>query len=329
MLIDYDGNFSLTRYEEINSKKNKVLKRKLIESNLKTNEFNKLLDTLVIDNHIYVSYINKTESCQYYVIKYAKIDNKYLDFNKFFISDECGKFLQAGRMQFFIHNKTKGILFTTGDNVQDEPRNSAQDNKSIFGKILFINLINKNYFIFSKGHRNAQGLYAQNNLILSTEHGPRGGDEINKIEFNNNYGWPISSYGENYFRSNNKKNKSKNNKIFIQRYFKNHHDYDFTEPLFAFVPSIGISELIKLPNNFSKTWENNYLISSLNGKSLFRVKFDKKYTRVIFFEKIVIGQRIRDLKYNKKMNVIFLALENNGDLGMITINGTGSTLSYK
>ena len=44
------------------------------------------------------------------------------------------------------------------------------------------------------------------NLILSTEHGPRGGDEINKIIFNKNYGWPISSYGETYSSIGKKKN---------------------------------------------------------------------------------------------------------------------------
>ena len=95
------------------------------------------------------------------------------------------------------------------------------------------------------------------------------------------------------------------------------------------MPSIAISELIKLPNNFSIIWENNFLISSLNGKSLFRIKFDKNYNRVIFFERIVIGQRIRDLKYYKKMNAILLALENNGELGVIKIDGIGSTLAYK
>ena len=35
-------------------------------------------------------------------------------------------------------------------------------------------------------------------MILSTEHGPKGGDEINKIIFGSNYGWPISSYGKPY-----------------------------------------------------------------------------------------------------------------------------------
>ena len=49
------------------------------------------------------------------------------------------------------------------------------------------------------GHRTPQGLYVEGNSILAAEHGPRGGDEINNIKFNGNYGWPLVSYGEPYY----------------------------------------------------------------------------------------------------------------------------------
>ena len=48
------------------------------------------------------------------------------------------------------------------------------------------------------GHRVIQGLSVNDGIIISTEHGPRGGDEINKILSNKNYGWPIVSLGERY-----------------------------------------------------------------------------------------------------------------------------------
>ena len=38
----------------------------------------------------------------------------------------------------------------------------------------------------------------ESDIIISTEHGPYGGDEINKLSYGKNYGWPVSSYGENY-----------------------------------------------------------------------------------------------------------------------------------
>ena len=52
---------------------------------------------------------------------------------------------------------------------------------------------------FFQGHRLILGLVIdENNSIIATENGPRGGDEINKIIFGGNYGWPISSYGRRY-----------------------------------------------------------------------------------------------------------------------------------
>jgi len=143
-------------------------------------------------------------------------------------------------------------------------------------------------------------------LILSTEHGPKGGDEINKIIFNKNYGWPISSYGES----------SVTNKKGLD-FYKSHNNFGFEEPIFSFVPSIGISEMIKLPNNFSHQWIDNFIIISLNGRSLHRIKFDNNYNKIFFNEKIYIGQRIRDIKYHYKLGAILLALENKDQLGIL------------
>ena len=100
------------------------------------------------------------------------------------------------------------LLLSTGE---FRYRKKAQDLSSIFGKIININLDNGEYNIVSMGHRNPQGLFVdQNKIVLSTEHGPWGGDEINLIPFekiyNNeilNFGWPISSYGEHYAKKKN------------------------------------------------------------------------------------------------------------------------------
>ena len=155
---------------------------------------------------------------------------------------------------------------------------------------------------FSSGHRNPQGLLVnENNIILSTEHGPRGGDEINKIEEGKNYGWPKASYGENYNENYNEMDKYK--------YEKNHLSFGFQEPIYSFTPSIAISQIIKVPEEFSSRWKNNYLITTLRSLSLFRVIFDDKYSRIINMEKITVGKRIRDIAYNKKYNSFLLALE--------------------
>ena len=81
--------------------------------------------------------------------------------------------------------------------------NKAQDLKSFFGKIIAIREKTKEYKILSMGHRNQQGLFydKKNDIIYSTEHGPKGGDELNLIVKGKNYGWPVATYGTDYFNA--------------------------------------------------------------------------------------------------------------------------------
>ena len=65
-----------------------------------------------------------------------------------------------------------------------------------------------------------------------------------------------------------------------------------------------------------KNWQNNFLVASLNKKCLFRIKFNKDYTKLIYIEEIFIGDRIRDIRFYK--NKILLALEGKGQLGIIS-----------
>ena len=69
-----------------------------------------------------------------------------------------------------------------------------QDLNSPFGKLLEVDVIKKNYEVFSYGHRNPQGLtyIKEKNVLLETEHSTAGGDEVNKIIKGKNYGFPIS-----------------------------------------------------------------------------------------------------------------------------------------
>ena len=147
------------------------------------------------------------------------------------------------------------------------------------------------------------GLYADDSVILSTEMGPRGGDEINLLNKNNNYGWDISSYGTKYI---------------TKEFYKNHQEQGFKEPLFTFIPSIGISELIKINGKkFNKSWQNNFVLASLNFNHIIRIKFSDNFSRVIFKENIYIGERIRDLEINEEKSLIFLSTDS-GELIILT-----------
>jgi hypothetical protein len=304
ILTDYLGGTYLFILKNLLDEENKIINPTIIKNNLKTT---KVLDTLIYENLLFVSYIGGNENCETMNIASASLENlSNLNFNVIFISKECGTYIQAGKMVINKKDKDNTLLFSTTNQTPDVLTDRPQKNDSIFGKIMSINLDNNSFSIYTKGHRNIQGLYSDNNVIIATEHGPRGGDEINNIIKNNNYGWPIVSYGELY-----SENRSEN------VYIKNHEKYGFEEPIYAFVPSIGISEIINLPNSFSKKFTDNFILTSLYGRNIFRIKFDSDFKKIIFSEKIYIGKRIRDIKYIESLSIIVLAYEEKGEIGII------------
>ena len=313
-LDEYDDNIIITDYlGGIYSFKTKNLDQDsntidpfIIKNNLKTS---KVLDSLIYNNLLFVSYIGGNEDCETMNIAKANLDNLLnLFFEDIFISKECGSYIQAGRMVINNKDDDNTLLFSTTDQTPDVITDRPQKDDSIFGKIISINLYDNSFSIYSKGHRNIQGLYSDENVIIATEHGPRGGDEINNIIKNNNYGWPIASYGELY-----SENRSEN------VYYKNHEKYGFEEPIYAFVPSIGISEIINLPNSFSKKFIDNFILTSLYGRNIFRIKFDKNFKKIIFKEKIYVGKRIRDIKYIESKSTLVFAFEEEGEIGIVKV----------
>ena len=285
-----------------------------IESNLENKEFIDIMDTEIIDSNIYISYRQNIENGErsFFHFKKSKFNLQKLKFENIFSPLKSSINNYGGRIVKGEFQGKSGVFLTTGATGDDE-RHLAQDDSSHLGKILFFPINKKEYQIISKGHRNPQGLYAQKDLILATEHGPYGGDEINKIINGGNYGWPISSYGEkyNYFDNQHKKNR--------YEYLKSHSTENFIEPIFSFVPSIGISEIVRIPNSFSKYWQNNYFISSLNGVSLYRTEFDKEFKKIKYLEKIILLERIRDIEYVEHLQRFVLALESSGSIGFLSI----------
>ena len=80
------------------------------------------------------------------------------------------------------------VYVGTGDASEPE---LAQDDNSLNGKVLRVDTATGKAAIFTKGHRNVQGLcFAANGRFLSTEHGPDRGDEVNDLKSGENYGWP-------------------------------------------------------------------------------------------------------------------------------------------
>ena len=280
-------------------------------------------DVKIFNNKFYISYTNEVETnCWNTSIIVADLNNSDLKFNKFFSPDECIHPLKNEDKEFNAHQSGGRIIFLDDETLvfsigDYKNRMLAQKKDSVFGKIIKININSKEFEIISLGHRNPQGLYydKNNNFLLSTEHGPKMGDEINLIKLDQsiiyNYGWPIASYGEHYG--------STNLEEIYKKYplHKSHKKYGFIEPLHYFIPnsqvgssSIGMSEIIGLNK------EKSYVASSLNGKSLFFFNLSEE-NKILNFENVNIGERIRDLfLYDNK---IFLFLETTTSLGIINI----------
>jgi hypothetical protein len=191
---------------------------------------------------------------------------------------------QADRSGGRLVRHGSGLLVTVGDHGFDglegvETFPQALDNS--YGKILILDEAGT-VQPFSIGHRNQQGLAVDTQgRVWSTEHGPEGGDELNLIVEGEDYGWPLASYGAEY---------GTDNWPFAVNP-KNHGE--FREPAHAFVPAIGVSQLIQITSSYLPRWTEDLLISSLQAGRLFRIRLSGE--RVIYSESIDLSMRIRDL----------------------------------
>jgi len=308
LITDYLGNTYLSeKISSITATEEKKISVKYIKNNL---EVERVFDAFVYDGKIYVSYTTNKDNCNIINVSYAEISSESLEFKNFFNPKICNRTGSPGKMQYIEIDQIHGLLLSTSEGISDQPGTNAQSPDSIFGKILFVPFDrSKEIKIFSSGHRVIQGLNVHNRKIVATEHGPRGGDEINKIIQSGNYGWPIVSLGERYdFQYSND----------YLTYKKNHTLESFEEPLFSFIPSIGISEIINLPKSFSLFYDEHYVVASLNGRSIFLVRFNKKMNKLLSYERVFLNQRVRDLKYHEETKSILLAFEEQGEIGFLT-----------
>ena len=288
---------------------------------LKKDRMFSLKDIFIFNNKVFVSYTEEIkEDCWNTSVIYGDINYENIVFRKLFSPKECIHSNDNIDKEFNAH-QSGGKIISFDDNhillsVGDfRSRHLAQDIESVNGKIIKVNIDNGNYEIISMGHRNPQGLYfdKENNFLLETEHGPMGGDEVNLIEVNKinrdniqNYGWAISSAGEHYG------GKIEANKTRYEKYplHKSHSEHGFIEPLKSFVPSIGISEIVKIG-------QNKYVVSSMKDKSLYFFELNKQ-KQIINLNRVEVFERVRDLSL--KNNQLFLFMEDTASIGVLNLN---------
>lgn len=134
----------------------------------------------------------------------------------------------------------------------------------------------------SQGHRNQQGILLIGSDLYTSEHGPRGGDELNLITRGQDYGWPAVSYGQPY-----------TSEDYIKPGVTGSHE-GFTKPLTYWVPSVAPTELVQLPNSWGQ-WSSQIVMGTLREESLIFIQLTDRST-VGQIRVVNVGERIRDLE---------------------------------
>jgi glucose/arabinose dehydrogenase len=156
--------------------------------------------------------------------------------------------------------------------------------------------------IWSYGHRNPQGAtLGPDGKVWMNEHGPQGGDEINRPEAGKNYGWPVITYGENY--GGGKIGEGLTTKPGME------------QPLHHWTPSIAPSGMAFLRSaRYGKAWQGSLFVGSLKFKYLDRIELQDG--KVVREEKLLedLDQRIRDVREGPDGLLYVLTDENPGRL---------------
>jgi glucose/arabinose dehydrogenase len=147
----------------------------------------------------------------------------------------------------------------------------------------FVNQSGARPEIWSYGHRNIQGLaiHPETGDIWINEHGPQGGDELNRLQPGRNYGWPVVGFGVNYQTG-----------LAIH---SGTHRKGMEQPQHIWVPSIGISGAMFYTGDRFPQWRGNLFVGGMVGQQLARLTLDGQ--RVVNEETLVQQQgRIRDVR---------------------------------
>ncbi len=190
---------------------------------------------------------------------------------------DCAPAQARGRLHFggrmALSPDGRHIFLTTGD--RNEERERAQRLDDLAGKIIRLTaeglIPGDNPFagragargeIWSYGHRNPQGIAFQpgTGALVAAEFGPRGGDEINLVEPGRNYGWPLVTFGREYWGGSIAGGRTEGPNL--------------AQPLRQWTPSVSPSGVAFAPANALPAWRGSLFLACLNPAQLVRVTME-------------------------------------------------------
>ena len=190
-----------------------------------------------------------------------------------------------------------GAMFVTlGERFRDPWREQAQDLRSHLGKVVrlqpdgtapgdnpFIGRDDALPELWSYGHRNVQGaaIHPETGKLWISEHGPRGGDELNIPKPGGNYGWPLVSHGVEY--SGRPVGRGSRSAPGLE------------DPIATWTPAIAPGGMAFYTGKAFPGWQGNLLVAGLRARAILRLELDGE--SVVHEERLMAdeGRRIRDV----------------------------------
>jgi len=258
-----------------------------------------LLDVAIPPNYentlwVYFTYVKEVEDKGVTVLARAKLKNNALTQWQELLVSTSGSDTSRHFGSRITFDEAGHVYFGIGDRGE---RPNSQNLSNHAGTIIRLNLNGSipkdNPFIghssalpeiWSYGHRNPQGLSYdfKTHQLWEIEHGPRGGDEVNLISPGKNYGWPIISYGKEYWGP-----------IAVG---EGTHRKGMEQPKKVYIPSIAPGSLIVYRGNAFPEWQGNLFSGALKLRHLNRLVLDDNGA-VIKEERLLVSldERIRAL----------------------------------
>ena len=210
------------------------------------------------------------------------------------------------------------VFISQGERNQKE---LAQDLEVLQGKLVRLNLdgslpadnpfadgVGVRRAIWSYGHRNMQGMAVdpRTGRLWQSEHGPRGGDEINLPEAGKNYGWPVISDGMDYLT----------NRPYAET--RGREAPGMERPYHGWAKSPALSGMAFLAGHPDSAWNDSLLLGALAGQSLIRLSLDGD--RIVAEERLLtdLRHRIRDVRVAADGRVYVLTDASDGQLLRLT-----------
>ena len=246
------------------------------------------------DGWIYFTYVKNINDEGATVLARAKLKkNKFYDWHELLVSKSTTSTSHHFGSRIAFDNNGH-VFFSIGDRGE---RPNAQNLMNHAGSIIRLNLDGSipkdNPFvndkkalpeIWSYGHRNPQGLAydSKSNSLWEIEHGPRGGDEINLVKSGLNYGWPIISYGKEYWGP--------------LAVGEGTHRKGMEQPKKVYIPSIAPGSLLMYSSEALPKWKGNLFSGALKLRHINRIVLNDT-GKVIKEERLLesLDERIRSL----------------------------------